>query len=770
MNLVRYRATKIQRIMRASSAFVFWCALAIHALAASSLSGRLIDPDGGGVPGAAIHLLRLVDSLPNETLTDGEGGFFFGNLSAGEYQLIAEFPGFVSITRTFDLADDLEHMEKIQFTAFSWQSESVTVTADVNDTNIFVPDPSERVFVHQDLLENSGRPGAPVSIPGYPIETASSGIKAPQYFAPGVAGDHGEPIAQFIAVGGYLLPNNLSANAHGNGYADPNIFVPQTLETVQIDGGAFNVREGNHSVNLAATYGLRSHLDPFFTIAGDHRDIDLTGGWSPDPESWLAIETSYGNGFLHRLEHGQQYKFSGERVFNTRAHRLTLVGLGYYGQSYIPGLVPIFAADMNDANLPTQGDTIDPRQKDQTHTVLLSLNDVWQLSGSQQLQLSDFFRTYNLSLYSDFGQGLIRQSEFRTVGGGSAEYVKKFADYLSLLIGSDYQREAPRHDDLDRYPFFYPSRPSYYGTFGPIGANDVTIESISPYIAAEGGLSRHLRYYFGWRQDDISLSDRDLLVPQNSFRKLVAVNSPKTTLSYLPGDSRFVPLIAISFGEAFFTEDPRIGLTRVSGTPVAKSRSYQIVASKTTRNTDIRLTVGHVSNSAELAKIDPDTGLQFNQGPSRLRFMTIAVRRDVAIGSLQASISKADARDLASGDPTPEAPRAILDLLGTIHKLPLHLQTKTEFEFVGRKPLGTGCDPKDLRAECVGTVVKEFRGALFRQFLSGRLEAGLNFLTARGYTGQTTENFYPSNIQKVVGVRLPSYASLSFTYRFGTSH
>jgi hypothetical protein len=123
-----------------------------------------------------------------------------------------------------------------------------------------------KVFASEDLLDaNPGRPGAPISIPGYPIETASSGIKAPQYFAPGVAGDHGEPIAQYIQVGSYLVPNNLSANAHGNGYSDPNIYIANVIESVQVDGGAFNVREGNHALNLAAIYGLRSHLDPFFT-------------------------------------------------------------------------------------------------------------------------------------------------------------------------------------------------------------------------------------------------------------------------------------------------------------------------------------------------------------------------------------------------------------------------------------------------------------------------------------------------------------------------
>jgi hypothetical protein len=45
----------------------------------------------------------------------------------------------------------------------------------------------------------------------------------------------------------------------------------------------------------------------------------------------------------------------------------------------------------------------------------------------------------------------------------------------------------------------------------------------------------------------------------------------------------------------------------------------------------------------------------------------------------------------------------------------------------------------------------------------------VNFLFAGGYTGQTTENFYPSDIQEVVGVRIPSYASISITYRFGRS-
>ncbi len=729
------------------------------------LRGRVTDPQGNALPDAVVKLCRQKEVLA-QTSSAKDGSFQLAMPSIGKFELLVEATGFRDLTLSLTQRDTTRPIEA-RMRQVATQTETVTVTADVNDSDVLSPDPAERVFVRQDLLDaNPGRPGAPVSIPGYPIETASSGIKAPQYFAPGVAGDHGDPIAQFIGVGGYLVPNNLSANAHGNGYADPNIFIPEILESVQVDGGAFNVREGNHSVNLAATYALRSRLDPFITVTGDYRDIDIVGGFSPNSDSFVALEGSYGNGFLDRLEHRQQYKVNGQRVFHVGEHRLTLFGIGYYGTSYVPGLVPIFAANSGDTNVRTFGDTIDPRQKDQTHTALVAINDVWKLSSTQQLQFSGFFRTYNLALFSDFGQGLIRQSEFRTVTGGSANYVNKIAESLSLLGGVDYEREAPRRDDLDHYGFFDPSNPGYYGPFTPVANNNVTISPLTPYVAAEGSLTRYFRYYLGWRRDEINFDNEDLLHGGNSFQKWVGVNSPKATLSFLPKDSWYVPLLSLSFGQAFFTEDPRIGNGAAAGTEVATAHSYQLVASKTVHQFDLRLTLGHVTSSAQLAKIDPDTGLQVDEGPSRLQFLTFAIRRNFRLGSLLATFSKADARDLNTGEPTPEAPRTILDLLGTIEKLPLRLQARGEFEYVGAKPLGTGCLPA-LNNECIGVPVEEFRGALVRPFLQGRIEAGVNFLIASGFSGQTTENFFPSDIQEIVGVRIPSYASLTFTYKFG---
>jgi Carboxypeptidase regulatory-like domain len=454
------------------------------------LEGRILDPQERVLPDASVQLFRSDLNGKNERIGEArsgsDGSFQIRIESEGHFLIKVDASGFRSVTRSIIVRSlDNSHIE-ITLSEITSRIENVTVTADVNESNVLSPDPGERVFVRQDLLDaNPGRPGAPVSIPGYPIETASSGIKAPQYFAPGVAGDHGEPIAQYIAVGSYILPNNLSANAHGNGYSDPNMLIPEILESAEINGGAFNVRQGNHAVNLAGIYGLRSRLDPFVTVTGDYRDSDLVTGFSPTPDSFVAFGVSYGNGFLKRLEHRKQYKFNGERVFHVAQHGLTLLALGYYGSSYIPGLVPLFSTT-DDPNSRNHDDTIDPRQKDQTHSALVALNDVWQVTGGQQLQLSGFFRTYNLSLFSDFGQGLIRQSEFRTVTGGSVNYINKLTDYFSLLGGLDYQRDAPRQDNLDHYGVFDSTRPNYYEPATAVASNNLTIAPVSPYVAAEG--------------------------------------------------------------------------------------------------------------------------------------------------------------------------------------------------------------------------------------------------------------------------------------------
>ena len=117
-----------------------------------------------------------------------------------------------------------------------------------------------------------------------------------------------------------------------------------------------------------------------------------------------------------------------------------------------------------------------------------------------------------------------------------------------------------------------------------------------------------------------------------------------------------------------------------------------------------------------------------------------------------------------TGADIPEAPRLIWDVAGTLNRLPFGLQARSEYEVVGRKPLGDGF---------TAGPVREFRASLYRSFLNGQIDLGVNSLLAHGYTGQTLETLQlPADqasapFERVTGVPLKSYASLSCVYNFG---
>ena len=726
-------------------------------------TGKVLDPAGRPATGAVVEFNSASGTQWSAT-TGSDGNFAISLSTWGAYTVRVEAAGFAPITRRMDLSAAATNLT-LRLEQVSGVAEQVIVNADLREVALDAPDPSQRVLVREQLLDaNPGRPGAPISIPGLPIETAAGGIKAPQYFAPGVMADHGEPIAQYIAVGGYLTTNNLSANAHGNGYSDPNIYVSGALAGVTTDGGAFNVLEGNHALNLAATYMPRQQKTKFVTLTGDDRDLDMTAGFAPkDPakREWVALEANYGNGLLKDMEHRQMVKLNAQRVLDLGQHEITLFGIAYYGVSHEGNLVPIgYGQDLDD--------TLDPRQKDQTHTALLAVDDRRRLGTKDEAAFSGFVRTYNLALFSNFGEGLIRQSEFRTVEGAQARETHTFTSWLQGMglqgmTGLDYHEDDIHNDDLDHYPVV---NPKIYGSFVKVLSSNVTIRDLTPYAALHGDLGKHVRFYGGLRPDTIELKNNNKMVSADSFDLWSTFLAPKATVAWTlgTGSAHWLPSASFSLGQAFFTQDPRTSVQgSVTGpkgaaalpSPFERSHAMQLVLEKTVSNTDVRVTVARTTTTETLGKIDPDNGTPFDLGPGNLKYLTANVRHQFnGYGSVQAVFSKADARVLnefgsdpgwtanSGWNPTVEAPRTIFDGLVTLDNLPLGLHMRGEYEYVGHKILDAANSQngeKQLEAIPVG----ETRLALVRTFMGGRLEVGANGMLARGYTGQTTETIAP---------------------------
>ncbi len=620
----------------------------------------------------------------------------------------------------------------------------ITVTA---KDEAFSPDPATQGYSHDDLLDaNPGRPGVPVSVPGFPAETASGGIKAPQYFAPGVAGDHGEPIGQYVSIGSFLLPNNLTANAHGNGYADPNFLVSSIVGGVLVDGGAFNVRYGDHAVNLAVAYDLRSDVTTSFQTSTTGKDVSFGGNLNLGKSTWLAAEGLLGNGWLARPEEREQYKINVLHGWSAGKHQFSLFGAAYYGFSRIPGLIPL--------SYPVSGETIDSRQSDLTHTTVAALVDRWQPTGASTLTSGLFFRTYSLKLRSNFGDGLIQQSEFRTIVGGSSNFSRVLSRHWTVLAGIEAKREAPRGLNLEHLD-------ESTQQFSLVSSNDLTIYNASPFAAVTGKLLPEVHLYAGARYDRLCFESADRLQAANSFTACPGFTSPKINITVGSLEGGALPQLGLSFAKAFHANDPRIGSGGGRGSLIASAREYQAVAAKAVGTIQARLVLGQVRTSAEFAKIDPDTGLQEDVGPALNRFLTLQVNQRTARRFWQVSWSEANARDLSDGTPLPEAPRMIIDAVVGTNRLPLGLATKTEFEYVKAKPLGDGF---------TGSALREVRMELSRSFKDGIWYASIDGQCVQGFSGQTLETLAldpntPATEQRV-GVPASSYATLSLRYNF----
>jgi hypothetical protein len=104
----------------------------------------------------------------------------------------------------------------------------------------------------------------------------------------------------------------------------------------------------------------------------------------PRPMLGLASRRPLGIDSLIDWSTRQQYKLNGLRQFTLGRHDLTFFGIGYYGFSYVPGLIPI--------TVPAPGDRIDNRQLDRAHTFILVATDNWRLGEQRQLSFSGFFR------------------------------------------------------------------------------------------------------------------------------------------------------------------------------------------------------------------------------------------------------------------------------------------------------------------------------------------------------------------------------------------
>jgi hypothetical protein len=133
-------------------------AATVQAQTVGSLSGTVTDPSGAAVVRAKLRVQRASTTRIQETTSDEQDHYEFRDVAPGVYQISVQAPGFADLSKETAVSVNRAGKADLQLQTVS-VVQQITVLASTSDP--MTPDPSQRTFVRDELLDaNPGRPGS----------------------------------------------------------------------------------------------------------------------------------------------------------------------------------------------------------------------------------------------------------------------------------------------------------------------------------------------------------------------------------------------------------------------------------------------------------------------------------------------------------------------------------------------------------------------------------------------------------------------------------
>ncbi len=284
----------------------------------TQLSGTVVDTSGAVIAGATVQLRSANGTVQKTTQSDTNGSFIISGLSAGNYQLVVSNPNF----ETKEIPVTIGTTKAPAPLRISLALGSVITTVSVQgraDDLIGIADSAGQVTVGATELEDRPilRSGEVLeTLPGLIITQHAGGGKANQYFLRGFNLDHGTDFAIFLDG----MPLNLPSHAHGEGYSDMNVVIPEFVQRVDAEKGPYYADVGD--------YGSagNAHVVFFKTLPQNFFDVD--GGMYGYGRAVFGVSQKLGSGNL--LYGGQAYHDNGPWVHEDNYYKFN--GLLTYSQ------------------------------------------------------------------------------------------------------------------------------------------------------------------------------------------------------------------------------------------------------------------------------------------------------------------------------------------------------------------------------------------------------------------------------------------------------
>ena len=412
--------------------------------------------------------------------------------------------------------------------------------------------------------------------PGLAVVQHSGSGKANQYYLRGYNLDHGTDLAIFWDD----VPINLPTNAHGQGYADLNFLIPETL-------AGMDVRKGPYFADVG-DFANAGDLHLFLRDSVPQNIVSATVG-SFGYDRFLTLgSTELGGGSLLYAGEFQTYdgpwvtgedvrKFSGLVRYSqgTATNGFSATAMGYTNNWNSTDQVALRA--ITTGQIGRFGE-IDPSDGGDTSRFMLSA----RFAQSDDLGLwkaNAYFTKYTLNLWNNFtwfttdpaNGDQFHQHDDRIYGGAGVSRTIN-----GTLLGRPTETlfgVQTRYDDIDVSLGNTTQRLFLFNTLvDHVGEGNVGI-----YAQNTTRWTDWFRTTAGWRGDYFWTSVNSILQPANSGNAQAAIGSPKFTMTFGPF---YKTELFLGAGMGYHSNDARgVTSTQVAGDPTTPQDTVAVSGS-----------------------------------------------------------------------------------------------------------------------------------------------------------------------------------------------
>lgn len=540
------------------------------------------------------------------------------------------------------------------------------------------------------VMQPQGRPAQVLRlIPGLiTVEHSGGAGKADQYFLRGFDADHGTDVA-FFTDG---MPINFRSHAHGQGYADLNFIIPETIEGLDAYKGAYHVEFGDFNTAGAVNFKTREVVrEGLVQAAGGQFDTQryllMLSPTKDKVRTLFAAEGYYTNGPFQNDNRYFRTNLLGKMTMNpTSRSELSLTGTFQKSQWNASGEIPLRA--VQDGTLDRFG-AIDPSEGGKTTRSTARLNYHYDTTSGGRFFANAYGQYYKFDLFTNFtfflndpvnGDG-IQQSDRRVMYGGDLGY--RQAGRFMEMDGAVTVGLQSRVDNIH-------ARLGTQTKRAPTGTtidSDILETSYSPFVKLEVQPIPWMRLTGGVRSELFTFDVRNRCPncpEQPAGRTNSGLVLPKVNMMLGPW---FRTEFFVNYGEGFHSNDARSAVAPGSA-PLARAKTYEVGVRSTPwgpEGLEFIATLWAIDLKSELVFVG-DEGTTEIRGATRRRGVEVAARGQI-VGPLyfSGSVTWSEA-EFKNGDAIPLAPK-LTGYGALILRWPEGLTSQLQATYMGVRPL-----------------------------------------------------------------------------------